>query len=163
MAALLCLTFLTLLNSNNTSSKWINKLWNWSLEFWTWDAGLQLWLRLRASRRGAIYRQCSSRPANQVVGPTSPHCGQMASPSSRYFLASHLSKNGWSSLEIWWRHDLSGDGGGNGGDGWCLSGPSMFPVGPSCMYFYHIHTYIYAMQKYFMILWNIRRWMNGIC
>ena len=45
----------------------------------------------------------------------------------------------------------SGDGGGNGGDGgdrsdgWWLSGPT-------CLYFYCIHTYIYAMQKYFIKL-----------
>ena len=49
----------------------------------------------------------------------------------------------------------SGDGGGNGGDGsdeWWLSGSSMFPMGPGCMYFYPIQMYINAMQEYFIIL-----------
>ena len=41
----------------------------------------------------------------------------------------------------------SGDG--DGSDMWCLSGSQVSPVGPSCLYFYHIHMYIYAMQKIF--------------
>ena len=56
----------------------------------------------------------------------------------------------------------SGDGGGNGGDGsdeWWLSGSSMFPVGPGCMYFYCIHTYIYATKIFYNTMkYKINGW-----
>ena len=101
-----------------------------------------------------------------LVGWPAPYCGQMASPSSRYFNASHLSKNGWPSVEIQWRNDLSGDGGGNGGDGgdrsdgWWLSGSHVFHVGPGCLYFYYIQMYIYVMQKLFYDTMKYKR-MDG--
>ena len=74
-------------------------------------------------------------------GRLAPHCGQMASTSSRYFDASYLIKNEWPLVEIRWRNDLSRDGGGNGGDGgdrsdglW-LSG-SRLPI-------FLLYTYVY--------------------
>jgi len=112
----------------------------------------------RGTRRGVESRLDAGKRRNTQCmktkwwGRPSPHSGEMASPSSKYFFASHLSKNGWPLVEVRWRNDLSGDGGGNGGEWWWLSGSSMFPVGPGCMYFYRIHKHIYAMQKYFMIL-----------
>ena len=45
-----------------------------------------------------------------------------------------------------------------GGD----AGSQVSHVGPGFLYFYHIHMYIYAMQKYFMILWNISGCKDGI-
>ena len=66
------LLFLNFPNSNNTSIKWISKLRNWEFEISNLDAGLWVCVRLRASRRSAIYRRHSSRPASQVVGLASP-------------------------------------------------------------------------------------------
>jgi hypothetical protein len=43
-------------------------------------------------------------------------------------------------MRIQWRHDLSGDGGGNGGDGWWLSGSHVPPE-------FLPYTHVYAMQK----------------
>jgi hypothetical protein len=45
-------------------------------------------------------------------------------------------------MRIQWRHDLSGDGGGNGGDGWWLSGSHVPPK-------FLPYTHVYAMQKIF--------------
>ena len=105
-----------------------------SLKFRTWMLDSEcVWGREQAGRVPFI--------GSGAVGRLAPHCGQMASPSSRYFNASYLSKNEWPSMEIRWRNDLSGDGGGNGGDGgdrsdgWWLSGSHVFPMGPGCLYF----------------------------
>ena len=117
LTALSLLLFLNFLKSNNTSIKWILTLRTWGSKFWTWMLDCEcVWGREQAGGVPFIGGTAAGRPT-KWWGRPAPHGGQLVSSSSRYFLASWLSENGWSSVQIQWRHDLSGDEGANGGDG----------------------------------------------